>query len=114
MTDAKGSIRLDTALGRLRLISLFEGASFILLLAVAMPLKYMAGDPRWVRWIGSAHGGLFLLYLLALLQAWDERSWKLPKVLGLFVASVLPFGPFVAERNLKREAMAASSEAAPS
>jgi integral membrane protein len=86
---------LSTPLSRLRLVGLLEGASFLILLFVAMPLKYFAEQPLAVRYVGMAHGILFLLYLLAIVPvALDQRwSWK---TVGLAVlASLLPAGPFV-------------------
>lgn len=92
-----------SALGRLRVIALVEGVSFLVLLFVAMPLKYAADMPEAVRWVGSAHGGLFLLFLLALLQAWDEAKWPLSRAAIGFVASVVPFGTFWFDRSLREE-----------
>ena len=97
---------LSTPLGRLRVVGIAEGLSFLVLLGVAMPLKYMAGMPMAVRVVGSIHGGLFLVYLVVLLVAWLDRGWSVWRALALFVASVVPFGPFVAERSLAREAQA--------
>ncbi len=90
-------------IGRLRLAGKLEGISFILLLFVAMPLKYLAGQPMAVRVIGMAHGILFLAYCFCLLQAKFTTNWPLKRVAGLFVAALLPFGPFIADRRLKRE-----------
>lgn len=86
---------LASPLSRLRLVGLLEGASFLVLLLIAMPLKYLADQPLAVRHVGMAHGILFLLYLLALVPvALDYRwSWK-TVVLGV-LASLLPAGPFV-------------------
>ncbi|MCX6936858.1 MAG: DUF3817 domain-containing protein [Verrucomicrobia bacterium] len=86
---------LSTSLGRLRLVGLLEGLSFLVLVLIAMPLKYLAGQPLAVRYVGMAHGVLFLLYLLALLPvALDYRwNWK-TCALGV-LASLLPGGPFV-------------------
>ena len=60
---------LKTSLGRLRVIGWWEGVSFLLLLGVAMPLKYFADWPLGVRYVGMAHGILFLLYVVAAIQA---------------------------------------------
>lgn len=95
---------LSTSLGRLRVVGVAEGLSFLALLGIAMPLEYMAGMPLAVRIVGSIHGGLFMLYAVALLIAWLDRGWSVGKVAALFVASVVPFGPFIAERSLAREA----------
>src|SRR5690349_20635048 len=54
----------NTSLGRFRAIALLEGLSFVLLLFIAMPLKYLAGMPLGVKMVGWAHGMLFVLYLL--------------------------------------------------
>ena len=97
---------MKTTIGRLRLVGILEGISFILLLGVAMPLKYFYDKPEAVSVVGMAHGVLFLGYCAALLQAWLERDWKFGKVFWLFVASLVPFGPFVAERKLKAEQLA--------
>ncbi len=93
---------LSTALGRLRVIGFLEGASFLLLLGVAMPLKYFAGQPEAVRIVGTAHGALFLLYLAAAFLAASEYGWKLRITAALVLASFLPFGPFIADARLLR------------
>ena len=77
-----------------------EGVSFLLLLFIAMPLKYMAGIPLAVSIVGAAHGFLFVAYVLAAMyMAWRFR-WGF-KVLTLAVmASVIPFGPFLLEQRV--------------
>lgn len=95
-------MNLNTTLGRLRLIGLLEGISFVLLLGIAMPLKYFAGEPAAVRIVGMAHGVLFLLYLLAAWLAHVEYNWPLKRTALLALASLLPFGPFVADRRILR------------
>lgn len=79
-----------------------EGVSFVLLLAIAMPLKYVAGEPGAVRVVGMAHGILFLLYLLAVVQAAVEYEWSWRRVGCLVLAAFLPFGPFVADAKILR------------
>jgi integral membrane protein len=95
-------MKLSTSLGRLRLAGFLEGASFLLLLGVAMPLKYFADEPAAVRVVGMAHGILFLLYVLAIFQAHFDHGWPLKRSALLFLASLLPFGPFIADRKLLR------------
>jgi integral membrane protein len=80
-----------------------EGASFLVLLFVAMPLKYFAGVPIAVRVVGSVHGLLFLLFLTALFRVASERSWPARRTLGAFAASLVPGGTFVLNRTLTRE-----------
>jgi len=94
---------LKTSLGRLRVVGWWEGASFLLLLGVAMPLKYFAGWPLAVRVVGMAHGVLFLLYVLAAIQAALDRDWPWKRTALVLVASVLPAGPFVVDAKILRE-----------
>ena len=95
---------LHTPVGRLRLVALAEGTSFLVLLGIAMPLKYLAGRPEAVRIAGMAHGILFLLYLAAVAQAALGCRWPRKTVALLLVASVLPGGPFYADARLLRPA----------
>ena len=92
-----------TALRQLRLVAFLEGSSFVLLLFVAMPLKYLAGYPLAVRIAGSIHGALFLLFLVALYRAAEGRAWPFRRSVTAFVASLLPFGTFVFDASLRRE-----------
>jgi integral membrane protein len=94
---------LNTTLGKFRLIALLEGISFIILLFIAMPLKYLAGMPLAVKYIGWVHGALFVFYVILLVQVWIEHNWKFIKVLGAFIASLLPFGTFYLDKKLKEE-----------
>jgi integral membrane protein len=100
-------------LGRLRAIGIIEGASFLLLLFVAMPLKYMAGMPQYVSVVGAAHGALWLLYVASVIDVRLAIDWPWRRVLTALVASVLPFGPFVLERSLREEQRARELTAAP-
>jgi integral membrane protein len=94
---------LSTPLARLRTIGIIEGASFLLLLFVAMPLKYVWDMPIYVRIVGSAHGLLWVLYLAALGEVWITLKWNMARVAQAFIASVLPFGPFVLDARLRDE-----------
>lgn len=78
-----------------RMIGHLEGLSFIVLLFVAMPLKYLAGWPLGVRVVGALHGALFLAFLVVLFRIASEEEWPLKRSAGAFVASLLPFGFFV-------------------
>jgi integral membrane protein len=92
-----------TKLRQLRLIALLEGTSFLILLFIAMPLKYLAGLPLAVRIVGSVHGLLFLVFLAALYRAGRERRWPWSRSLIAFVSSVVPFGTFMFDPSLRRE-----------
>ena len=79
----------------LRWVALFEGTSLLLLLFVAMPLKYYMGIPEAVKIIGMAHGILFLSFLVILLSHSVKRELGLVKTIAGFFASFIPFGTFV-------------------
>ena len=87
----------------LRIIAFLEGISYLVLLGIAMPLKYMAGMPEAVRIVGMAHGVLFVLYVLWLAIVATEKSWKFKAILICFVASLIPFGTFYADVKYFRE-----------
>lgn len=95
---------LNSTLGRLRFVGFWEGISFLVLLGIAMPLKYFAGWPDAVRVVGMAHGVLFMLYVAAALQAAVEHEWTWKRTALVLVASVLPAGPFVVESRILRDA----------
>ena len=84
----------------LQAVGWVEGISMILLVFVAMPLKYALDSPLAVRIVGTAHGFLWIAYLLVLAYAWFDRKWKFSTALWGGIASVLPFGPFVFERRV--------------
>ena len=92
-----------TPIGRLRIVAFVEGCSYLLLLGVAMPLKYLAGLPLAVKIVGSIHGGLFILFCVALLQAMLAARWSILRASVVFVSSLIPFGTFVIDGQLKRE-----------
>lgn len=95
-------MNLSATIGRLRLTGILEGLSFIILLAIAMPLKYLAGRPEMVSIVGMAHGVLFVLYIFLSVQAKFQYRWTWKKMFLLWIASVVPFGTFYAEVNLLR------------
>jgi integral membrane protein len=84
-------------------IAFLEGISFAVLLGIAMPLKYFFDLPVAVTVVGWAHGVLFMLYALYLVLCWKEYAWSFSRVVGYFIASLLPIVPFVVERRLKAE-----------
>jgi integral membrane protein len=95
--------KFDTTLSRLRSVGIFEAISFLLLLGVAMPLKYAFGQPEMVRIVGMAHGVLWMLYVgLAALGQLDYK-WPLKTTALLLIASVLPFGPILADVKLLKQ-----------
>ncbi len=92
-----------TPIGRLRLVGRLEGISFLVLLGIAMPLKYIWGQPLAVRVVGLIHGVLFIWFCGVLLNAKDAAGWNLKKSGRILLAALLPFGPFVIDSGLRRE-----------
>ena len=92
-----------TTMGRFRLIAVLEGISYLVLLLIAMPLKYFAGLPEAVKYVGWAHGVLFVLFGIFLLMVWVQYKWSFGKTTMAFVASLLPFATFVLDKKLKKE-----------
>ncbi len=88
---------------RFRFIAILEGISYLLLLFIAMPLKYFAGMPEAVKYVGWAHGVFFIFFLLALLQVWILKPWNISKVIVAFIASLLPFGTIIMDLEWKKE-----------
>lgn len=86
---------------RFRLIGILEGISFLVLLLVAMPLKYIWEWPLAVKYVGWAHGVLFIAYGVALLNAAIKLSWSWKKVVVAGLASLFPGGPFILDPRVK-------------
>jgi len=95
---------ISLAESRLRLLGLAEGLSFILLVFIAMPLKYAFGQPGAVRVLGSIHGALFVLYVFAVLIVAFAQKWRLIRFILALAISVIPFGPFIFDKRLQQEA----------
>jgi integral membrane protein len=93
---------LKTALGRLRIVAFIEGCSY-LLLGFTMILKYKYAMPQPNYIVGLAHGILFVHYVVLLLQVSYLNRWNLVKVFVAFLASLVPFGTFYADKVLFRK-----------
>jgi integral membrane protein len=91
-----------------RILSLAEGISLLTLLFLAMPMKYFMNIPEAVKIVGSIHGGLFVLYVVALAILHFTQRWPFLFSLGALVASFIPFGTFVLDRHLRRKEVAAN------
>ncbi|MBI1267148.1 MAG: DUF3817 domain-containing protein [Cryomorphaceae bacterium] len=88
---------------RFRKIALWEGASYLFLLFVAMPLKYLANFPVLVKYGGWVHGALFVAFSLYLVTLWISLKWSFLRTAGMLVASLLPFGTFITDKWVKSE-----------
>ena len=88
---------IKTSLGRLRIAGFLEGISFLVLLFIAMPLKYLYNSPEMVQITGRIHGLLFVIYVLLVIQVGLELSWSGKKIILALLASIVPFGTFYAD-----------------
>ena len=82
-------------------INSIEGYSYLLLIFIAMPMKYALGYPMAVKIAGMLHGVLFILFCLLLVQAWKDTKWKFSENVIFFVASLIPFGTFYTKNKIK-------------
>lgn len=86
--------------------ALVEGSSFLILLFIAMPMKYVMGMPKVVTVVGAIHGILFLLYVAQLGKLRVAYQWDNRFSFFVFMASLLPFGPFVFDKYLRTKEVA--------
>jgi integral membrane protein len=100
LSGMSGQPGMRTSTRGLRAIALAEGVSFLVLLGVAMPLKYLAGMPLAVKVAGWIHGLLFIAVCVVLARTARRLGWPRRRVAAVVVAALLPFGPFVIDRRL--------------
>lgn len=91
-----------------RMVALAEGVSFLILLGIAMPMKYFMGMPVAVRVVGSIHGVLFLVYVGLLARLHVRQRWPRRFSLYVLVASIIPFGTFLLDKHLREKELAAN------
>ncbi|WP_258105039.1 DUF3817 domain-containing protein [Marinoscillum sp. MHG1-6] len=91
--------QLKSTIGRLRLLAILEGISF-LLFGITMPLKYAFGitEPNFI--VGMAHGWLFILYVIFCFESIFKYGWSFKVGTISLVASLIPFGTFVADSKI--------------
>ncbi len=82
-----------------RIIAFLEGVSYILLLFVAMPIKYSLGDPTYVKLLGMPHGLLFVAYIVFAYLIKDDEQWSGKDFVIVLIASLLPFGTFYIDKK---------------
>ena len=82
-----------------RVISLLEALSFVILLLVAMPIKYILGNPELVRIVGMAHGILFILYNIVALLFKKKLNWSNQILVVVILCSIIPLGPLYVDRK---------------
>ncbi|WP_306567766.1 DUF3817 domain-containing protein [Flavobacterium lindanitolerans] len=92
---------LKTPIGRLRLLGYVEGLSLLVLLFIAVPLKYAAENPSLSKIIGPTHGALFLLFIINTLSVGVEQQWQFRKTTyKVLLACIIPFGTFYIDRKI--------------
>lgn len=92
-------MRLEYQIRTFRWVSILEGISFLVLLFLAMPLKYFFDYPQMVEVVGMAHGVLFIAYVFGALWMYKPLNWTKKTLLIAMVCSVVPFGPFYIENK---------------
>ena len=95
-------------LGLLRLFSILDGLSFVILLYFSIYEKRILGNDDAIRVPGMIHGGIFVVFMILLYLTWDEYKWSIKRAGIVFVCALIPFAPFFLEPSLKREQNAAS------
>ena len=86
-----------------RVVSFLEGTSYLLLLFVAVPVKYWMNDPQYVKLLGMPHGLLFVGYILLAFLLKSELNWSIKKLGVVLIASILPFGTFYVDKKYLRD-----------
>ena len=82
-----------------RITAFLEGVSYILLLFLATPIKYVYNDPQYVKMLGMPHGVLFMAYVVIAILISSDMKWS-NKTLGIvLMASVIPFGTFYIDKK---------------
>ena len=85
-----------------RIIAFLEGASYLLLLFVAVPIKCNMGDPTYVKLLGMPHGILFVAYIGFAFYLKQEQNWNLKTLAIVLLGSILPFGTFYVDKKYLR------------
>lgn len=85
-----------------RLISFLEGISYLLLLFVAVPIKYFQGDESYVKMLGMPHGILFIGYIVLAIIIQKKMKWNLKNLGIVSLASIVPFGTFYIDKKYFR------------
>ncbi|MGY3715511.1 DUF3817 domain-containing protein [Sutcliffiella cohnii] len=91
-----------TPIDQFRIIGFIEGASLIVLLFIAMPLKYVANIPEAVTFVGSLHGFLFILYLFIIGYTTLKVRWSFKWIVSAIAVAFIPFGNFLLDMFLKK------------
>ncbi|TSE05045.1 MULTISPECIES: DUF3817 domain-containing protein [Aquimarina] len=95
---------LNSTIGRLRILGYLEGCSLLLLMFVAVPVKYMLREPILVKFIGQAHGIFFVLFVFNTLKVAVEQKWNFKRTTSkVIIACFFPFGTFYIDKKILKE-----------
>ncbi|MCU6796611.1 MULTISPECIES: DUF3817 domain-containing protein [Paenibacillus] len=94
------------SLSLLKIIGYAEGISFLVILFIAMPIKYFTDFYNPVPIVGMLHGVLFVIFCVAIVFAAIMNRWSILRVLGAFLSAFIPFGPFILESRLRKDKLA--------
>jgi integral membrane protein len=95
--------KVRAALIRYRVMAYTVGVLLILLMLVAVPMKYIGHDDRWVTWFGVPHGWLYMLLILSAIDLGRRVKWSIRNVIGIALAGTVPFLSFVAEYLARKD-----------
>ena len=92
---------ITTKIGRLRILALLEGLSLLVLIGIAVPMKYVSHDPSLVKTMGPIHGLLFLLFVINTISVGIEYKWKFKETTWkVLLACIVPFGTFYVDNKI--------------
>lgn len=94
----------NSNIGRLRIIGILEGISLLILVFIAVPLKYKFNDPSLVKGMGPIHGALFLLFVVNSISIAIQRKWHIATTLKVLLSCIIPFGTFYTDHYILKPA----------
>lgn len=85
-----------------RIISFLEGVSYLLLLFIATPIKYLQGNEAYVKMLGMPHGILFMLYIVLAIVLRKDMKWDSKSFTIILLCAIIPFGTFYVDKKYLR------------
>ncbi|RKR13267.1 integral membrane protein [Maribacter vaceletii] len=96
---------INSNIGRLRILAFLEGVSLLILICIAVPIKYIYLNPIPVKWVGQIHGVLFILFVFNALKVGIEQNWSFKNTTWkVVVACFVPFGTFYIDNKILSKA----------
>ncbi|HUH74617.1 MAG TPA: DUF3817 domain-containing protein [Chitinophagales bacterium] len=96
-------MKSNTLLKQFSAIAIIEGISYLILVFIAMPLKYMLDMPQYVSWVGRAHGFLVVAFVIWLFLCHTTYKWNMKFSAKGFLLSLIPFGAFIFDKELRAQ-----------